>query len=1066
MNKKLVLLGATLLLTAASATAQKRVTGRVLDADGQPIVGATVRVAGHKNVALTDDEGNFTFTNVPASAKHLQITYIGKEAQTVSIAGNVKVVMTDNDQMLDEAVVVGYGKVKKGDFTGSVAAVKGDQLQKVQVSNVSKALEGVLPGLQLTSSTGQPGSAASMFVRGIGSLSANTAPLIILDGAPYEGSLNSINSMDIESINLQKDASATSIYGARGANGILYITTKKGRAGRTRVALDAKWGWNDRGVSKYETVENPADYYELAWESYYNMNRKSMGDLDARFLTSNQLISNLGGYNIYNVADASLIDPLTGRINPNASLLYFEDWEDESFHKGLRQEYNLNISGGDDRTQYYLSFNYLDDKAYVKKSDFERMSGRLRIDHKAYDWLTLGANVSYAYTTQNGLSSVSGKAANLFAFTDHIAPIFPVYLHDREGNLVLDKNGNRQLDLGAYSEYGYARRFNGGQNPLINVFNNTNETKRDAFNARAYAEVLITDGLTFRADVSVDNFQTRANSFTSPITADAEMSKGYGEKKVSRISAVNATQRFNYDKTFNDKHGISLVAGHETKSDNRYGLDAYRKYFYYNENNFSNSLLNLSDPTSTDNNYHLESWLGRAEYSYNHLYSISGTYRRDKSSRFAPGKRTGNFWSVGAAWNIGQETWFKNAAGDLFDALKLRASYGTQGNDGIGIYGAWLDHFSVENAGTEENPVFSLVQTYRGNPDLTWEKSKTFDVGLEGSMFNNRLHFELDFFVKNTDDLLGTHRIPGSQGSPNYYYTNEQALRNTGVEFLVDGTILKTRNVVWRASFNMTHYKNEMTRLQSGYDPNGYQSGNYWRKKGGSYYDWYMVRYAGVDPSNGDALYYKDVEKPVLDGEGNPVLDGEGNAMTQIVMETTNDANEATKYELGKSALPKVYGGLSTTVEAYGFDLSVQTAFSIGGYTYDGAYAGLMGDNTNYGTTFSRDMFKRWQKPGDVTDVPRLESGYRMTGGVVNDRFLIRSDYFSIRNITLGYTLPQNIVARVQGLSSVRVYAVGDNLFLGSKRKGLDPRQNLSGTVDSDAYSALRTISFGLTLNF
>lgn len=1063
MNKKLVLLGATLLMTAATASAQKRVTGRVVDTDGEPIIGATIRVAGHKAVTTTDNEGRFSFKDVPASAQHLRVTYIGKEEQTVSIAGNVKVVLRDNDVALDEAVVIGYGKAKKGDFTGSVAAVKGDQLQKVQVSNVTKALEGVIPGLQTTSATGQPGSSATMYVRGIGSISASQSPLIILDGAPYEGALSSINPMDIESINLQKDASATSIYGARGANGILYITTKKGKAGRTRVSVDARLGWNSRGVSKYETVENAGDYYELAWEGYYRQNLNSMGDLASRIAASKDLVGNLGGYNAYNVANSQLIDPLTGRLNPAASLLYGNEWEDAAFSNGLRQEYNVSISGGDDRTQYFLSFNYLDDKAYVAKSDMERMGGRLRVDHKAFEWLNIGASVAYSHSTINGLSSESGKAANLFSFTDHIAPIYPVYLRDLNGNLVLDENGNTQWDLG--TSYGRSRLFSASQMPLINIYNNKEENMRNAFTGRAYAELKIIDGLTFRVDAAVDNFNREYNSFTSPITADAQASKGYSYKETYRTTVLNATERFNYDKTFG-KHGISLMAGHENKSQNDVALGAYRKYFIINEGDFSNSLLNLDDPASSDDTYKLESWLTRAEYTYNHTYNLSLSYRRDRSSMFHPKHNAGNFWSVGAAWNIANEDWFKAALGSVVNKLKLRASYGTQGNDGIGIYGGWLDHYSVTNAGTEENPEFSIVQTWRGNPDLTWEKSKTFDLGLEAGLFNNRLNFEVDFFVKNTDDMIGYHTLPASEGTPNRILTNEQAMRNTGVEALINGTIIKNSTVNWTASLNLTHYKNKLTRMQQGRPEEGYQSGNYWRKKGGSLYDWYMVRFAGVDPANGDALYYKDVEVPVVDEAGNPVLDANGVQLTRTEMQTTNDANDATLYQLGKSSLPTVFGGLSTTVEAFGFDLSIQTAFSLGGWTYDSNYAGLMGDAAASGSTYSTDIYKRWQKPGDITDVPRLESGYRMTGGVANDRFLTRSNYFSIRNITLGYTLPQHIVARVQGLSSVRIYAVGDNLFLGSKRKGFDPRQFIDGTVDTNSFSALRTISFGLTLNF
>ncbi|MDO5751254.1 MAG: TonB-dependent receptor, partial [Rothia sp. (in: high G+C Gram-positive bacteria)] len=377
---------------------------------------------------------------------------------------------------------------------------------------------------------------------------------------------------------------------------------------------------------------------------------------------------------------------------------------------------------------------------------------------------------------------------------------------------------------------------------------------------------------------------------------------------------------------------------------------------------------------------------------------------------------------------------------------------------------AYVDHYSVSNSGTADKPEFSITRTYRGNPDLTWEKSKTFDVGLEAGLFNNRLSFEVDFYIKNTSDMLATHSLPMSEGTPSAIYTNEQSMRNTGVDVTVNGVFIQTQKVNWSAQLNLTHYKNELTRMQEGRPEEGYQTGNYWRKKGGSLYDWYMVRFAGVDPETGQGLYYKDVEKAVLDADGNPVKDADGNPVTETVMGTTTDAGSATSYQLGKSALPKLFGGLSTTLQAYGFDLTVSTAFSFGGWTYDGSYASLMSGTS--GSTFSTDIYKRWQKPGDVTDVPRLMEGEKMTGGVENDRFLTRSDYFSLRNITLGYTLPQHITERIPGLTSVRVYAVGDNLFLGSHRKGLDPRQNISGAVDTNSYSALRTISFGINVNF
>jgi hypothetical protein len=328
---------------------------------------------------------------------------------------------------------------------------------------------------------------------------------------------------------------------------------------------------------------------------------------------------------------------------------------------------------------------------------------------------------------------------------------------------------------------------------------------------------------------------------------------------------------------------------------------------------------------------------------------------------------------------------------------------------------------------------------------------------------------EFDYFIKVTSDMLFNRRLAPSVGVPSTIADNGMEMQNEGVELTLTGVLAKKKNFNWTASLNLTHYKNTINELEPGKDPSGYQSGSYWRKVGGSLYDFYMVKYAGVDPQTGNALYYLDVEKTgvVSDAEGNPILDANGNKQYYNYVETTTttSGSSATKYELGKSSLPDVYGGLSTTIEAFGFDLSIATAFQLGGYCYDGTYGGLMGSNA--GSNFHIDMFKRWQKPGDITDVPRLENAnMNMTGGVTNDRFLTKSDYFSLKNVQLGYTVPKAWLKKFSGIESLRVYAVGDNLFLGSKRYGLDPRQSLSGATSTDSYSAMRTVSFGVSVAF
>ena len=1029
MDKKLMLLLASFFFGVVTLMAQKRVTGNVTDADGAPVIGATIKVNGTKVAAVTDAEGKFVLPNVPASAKTLSVSYIGMKTQEVSVSNNVAVVLAYEDELLDEAIVVAYGVAKKGSFTGSVSQMKAKDLQKMQVANVSKGLEGQMAGVQITSSTGQPGAQASINIRGIGSINS-ASPLIVLDGVPYDGSLNSINQADIETMSVQKDASSTSIYGARAANGIIMITTKKGREGKTNVNFDAKWGYSDRGVKPYQTVRSEADYYELYWEAMRNQYlRNGVSLFDAGIAASQGLIKELGGYNAYDVADADLINPLTGRINPAAKLLYH------------------------------------DEKSYIKASDFSRISGRVNLEHKVNNWLTVGVNANYS-NTQSNYTATAGTTNSMFAFTQSIAPIYPVYQRNADGSYILNEKGEPILDYGVAN--GKNRPYSMGSNPFLDILYNVHDNESDVINLRGFADVkLPIKGLTFHINGAMDNIASYETDYQTPIVGDAAAVNGRSTKYAGRMRNITASQRLNYFREF-DKWNISLMAGHESLRRQSQGLQAQMTNFFIPDNNeFSNGVTPGQDPSSSKSRYSLESYFGRAEVSILDRYSVSASYRRDGSSKFHPDKRWGDFWSVGAAWRLSEEEFFQaSVLRDYVDNFKIKASYGTQGNDAIGgDYALYLDQYTVSNV--DGKPGISLA--LRGNPNITWEKSTNFNVGFESSFLKNRLMVEFDYFIKVTSDMLFNRRLAPSVGVPSTIADNGMEMQNEGVELTLTGVLAKKKNFNWTASLNLTHYKNTINELEPGKDPTGYQSGSYWRKVGGSLYDFYMVKYAGVDAQTGNALYYLDVEKTgvVSDAEGNPILDANGNKQYYNYTETTTTTNgsSATKYELGKSSLPDVYGGLSTTIEAFGFDLSIATAFQVGGYCYDGTYGGLMGSNA--GSNFHIDMFKRWQKPGDITDVPRLENAnMNMTGGVTNDRFLTKSDYFSLKNVQLGYTVPKAWLKKFSGIESLRVYAVGDNLFLGSKRYGLDPRQSLSGATSSDSYSAMRTVSFGVSVAF
>lgn len=961
------------------------------------------------------------------------------QTQEVAIKPDLKVILKADSEILDEVVVVAYGTAKKSSFTGSASTVKADRLEKQQNSNVSKALEGAVAGVQITSSTGQPGSAATISVRGIGSISAGRSPLIIVDGVPYEGSLNSINNADIESMTVLKDAAANSLYGARGANGVVMITTKKGTNGKTAVSLDAKWGANSRGVKAYKTIRNAGEYYEMFWEALKNanMNIGGMSSAEAAINASQNLVPTLGGYNAYNVDNALLIDPVSGYLNPNAQLLYNEDWQEDPFKNGLRQEYNLSIKGGTEKTSFYASLNFLDDNSYLRNSNFKRYTGRLKLDHQVNDWLKTGFNMAYAQTNTNSPNVGGSNYSSLFYFGQNIAPIYPIYRYDRTGQPILDATGAPAYDYGVTE--GHERPYGANANPYAQLMNDIREYTYDIVSAKAYAEVKFLKDFKFTLNLSADNFGYTGVDFQTPIGGDALNVNGRSYRTTQRYFALNTNQLLTYEKTIGD-HRFDVLLGHEVKADKKTYLQAMKEQFLIPDNPELSNGAALKDATSYTSEYRLEGFFSRIQYDYKDRYYLTGSYRRDASSRFHPDNRWGNFWSIGASWRISEESFLRDVK--AINTLKLKASYGTQGNDALGNDTPYLDQYTV----VPQDGAIGITYDWRGNKDLTWEKSNNFNAGIEFG-FWDIVSGNVEYFIKETKDLLYYKSMPPSAGLPNIIAVNDMSMKNSGIEAEVEVKIINTNNIKWNVSANITKYKNEVTKLAEGKDPDGYYTGNYWRKVGGSLYDWYTYKYAGVDPANGDALYYVDV----TDEAGNTTID------------TTNDPNKATRYQINKSAIPTLYGGIATTVEAYGFDLSIATAFQGGGYIMDSGYMALMGGG-DAGTNWSPDIFNRWTPENANSNVPRVQQGYQYANQS-SDRFLTKNDCFSLKNVTLGYTLPKALLNKV-GIQSLRIYASGDNLYFTSKRQGLDPRQYMDGTMNAAAYSAIRTISFGLNLNF
>ena len=534
-----------------------------------------------------------------SSAKTLVISFIGMATQEVAIKPNLNITLKPDTETLEEVVVVAYGTAKKSSFTGSAATIKADKITKQQNSNVSKALEGAVSGVQITSSTGQPGSEASIFVRGIGSISASKKPLIVVDGVPYEGSLNSINNADIESMTILKDAAANSLYGARGANGVVMITTKKGINGKTTVSLDAKWGINSRGVKAYKTIRDAGQYYEMFWEALKNANISTgMGQAAAAWDASQNLVASLGGYNVYDVANNQLIDPTTGRLNPNAHQLYSEDWQEDPFKNGLRQEYNISIKGGSEKTSFYASLNYLDDDSYLRNSNFKRYTGRLKVDNQTASWLKTGFNMAYAQTTTNSPNVGGSNYSSLFFFGQNIAPIYPIYRHDAEGNMIYDSNGNPAYDYGVTD--GHTRPYGANANPYAQLVNDIREYTYDIISAKAYAEVKFLKDFKFTFNLSADNMNLTQVDFQTPIGGDALNVNGRSYRYAQRYFALNTNQLLTYEKDFGDHH-IDVLLGHEVKSDKLTYLMAMKEQFLIPNNPELSNGASLKNATSYTN---------------------------------------------------------------------------------------------------------------------------------------------------------------------------------------------------------------------------------------------------------------------------------------------------------------------------------------------------------------------------------------------------------------------------------------------------------------------------------
>ncbi len=1090
MKRKLALMLLCSVMTIA-AWAQSAINGTVVSAsDGEPIIGATVKVKGASQGTVTDANGKFSI-NVQAG-KTLVFSYIGMQSKEVAAKNGMHVSLGEDDTMLDDVIVIAYGTQKKSAFTGSAAVVSSDEIGKVQVTNAVDALKGKAAGVQIYNATGQPGSVPTIRIRGVNSILAGNDPLIVLDGSPYDGSLNDINPTDVESMTVLKDAASTALYGARGGNGVILITTKSAKHGKDAlITVDAKWGANSKGTADYDRINNPQQYYEQYYKGLnaYAMNKLGYDEGKAWQWANQNLINRAGGfglgYNCYTIPEGEVMIGTNGKLNPNATLGAFyenngekywmmpDNWDKEIYNTSLRQEYTVSATAASEKGTFYASANYLNQDGIVSGSTYERLTARMKADYMLKKWLKLSGNMAYSHFDRNYLSNEgASNTGNVFAL-HNIAPIYPVFVRDENKNIVFNPTaGINAYDYGDGKYFPFTRPYLGQANPISDLLVDTQNNEGNTFNGTGSVDLFLPFGFTFTSINNVYLHENRYTNVTNPYFGQYASSNGILTKEHDRTWSLNYQQRLNWHKQFGE-HDIEVMAAHEYYRSRGYDLSYYMTNMFSQQNKELAGAVVAGSGSSSMSDYNTESWLSRAMYNYADRYFASVSYMTQASSVFHPDHRWGSFWSFGAGWLINKESWF-NAK--WVDELKLKASYGENGNDGIGGY-LYTNRYSIENS---NNSVSLVPSTVRGNENITWEKNAKFNVGADFSLFNGRLYGSAEYYANRTNDMISSFPFAPSFGYTSSY-ANVGNMVNNGVEIDLHGEIVRTKDFSWTIYANMTTNHNEITKLaeerkQSQVDGHkGYSSGNYFYTEGMSRYTYYAKKYAGIytedtwqltndteyNPANaGMALYWKN--KYVVDENesDNIAKDENGIYIVDKTYATTN--NSEADYYLHGDVMPDVYGGFGTTLSWKGLDFSVDFQYQLGGQIFDSEYQSLMGTSAGYG--MHKDILNAWSQENPTSNIPRYQINDTYMAST-SDRFLTSASYLTLNNITLGYTLPKSIL-KALSIQKLRVYIVGDNLYTWSKRKGLDPRQSITGSSSGTYYSSVRSISGGITLTF
>lgn len=1054
--KRFLTILAAMLIAATAAMAQSRVTGVVTAAeDGSPVVGALISVTGNNAIyAVSDAKGHFTLTAVPANAKTIDVSVMGMISQTLPIAAQMNIALVADRELLDEVMVVAYGSTKKSSYAGSAVQVKAEAIADIPAASFENALIGKVSGVTITNATGQAGSTASIRVRGNGSMNASNEPLYVIDGVPVingsvgqmssyiAGTSNNVmatlNTGDIESISVLKDAAAASLYGSRAANGVVIITTKQGRSGRPVVNFKASYGITpDWATGNYEAA-TPQQQADMLFEIFYDA-RQSKGAEAATTYALTQLNNkfNQFGYKF----DA---DPEKGRYQSVKISEYensgrgegnYFDWDKALFRKAVYQNYDFSVSGGNDKSTYYSSLSYTDEQGRININGFKRFSGRVNLTQKASNFLEFATSVSISRTAKSGFNDTRNTGLNYFMQSRNL--LFPFYW---------PTTADGEEWTGRYASYAYNALYHDKQ------WENTSTNLR--INGSETVTLHILPCLDAKSILSYDNNIVKDHIYFSPDHFNGTAKNGSVHEIRTIYEKIVSSTTLNYNQSFGE-HNIGLLAGFEAEK----GETDFSRAS--GENMATSALHTVATAGITEANAYswgnsLVSILSKADYNYASKYYLSGSFRRDGSSKLSPEQRWGNFWSVSGAWRIINEPFMKSL-GAISD-LKLRASYGINGTLPSDNYG-YMNLISYSNKYMDQpgGTISSLA-----NEKLSWETSYSSNIGLDFGFLKQRISGSIEFFNRDSRNLLQDVPISTATGFSSVLQ-NVGEINNHGLEIELSGDIISSKDLTLSAGINAAFIKSTITSLYDDEDiiwndPTGGDArAKFIYRKGCSTRAFYGYEWAGVNPENGKSVYFANNDN--LNAASLP----EGYFMYNDRI-ATYDYNKAENVVIG-DAIPKVSGGFFTNLASHGFDLSLNFIYKIGGNIFDGAEKDVADDGYYWNRIRSTYYYEnRWTADHTSGTQPGLEGSDLEDAMQKSSRHLYDASFLRLKTATIGYTIPKPLLQKV-GISNLRVYFTGGNLLTFKAYPIADPEVGDYGTRGWETPLG-KSYTFGLDIRF